>query len=1523
MQYGNAVASPVRLSCRPDWLEQIMQTTASRRKSIWWVRIGVGAGAGLALGWLMAGCPANVKAETVPPPVPGGDYGISVAPTSGPAAGGTMITFTSVHGGFDARTSVLFGDQSATDVRVYNENVMTAVAPAGVPGAVDLRLHAPVDSKLQVMINEQGAGSVKLYESQPIVIDAGEFTYYVVPPDSGTDADGDGLSDAQERAGWEVWIDSFALATDGTTHFNTLRYNVTSDPTNADTDGDGLPDNVEFLIKSDPTRKDSDGDGLWDGEEWDQWLTSPTNVDTDGDTRGDPDHPLAPNQALFDGAEMYDLAVLQFPPGDPQRVIKPRATSPTLADTDGDGVSDFDEFDSTVRNGVNADLPLLNYELVGDVDVALKVEYEESAGQTHEYGTTLTESRSETVASSFSNTIGWSLQVMVGIENETSIGLFASENIKEKLEITAGVHGEYTWENSQESSHESSKELSKVETDEREFTQTAADGEIRTAILLTNGGNTTFTVSGLGVLVSKNEKKKPLGDISAPKRLTIATLTPVFDSITLAPGETAGPFELAATGVNATAIKELLAAPDTLMLGTANMEFTDANGLNFDYVRQFTAAQTAQVVIDFGDGEVRQYTVATNVDRNPDSTYRGITLGRVLEENLGIPSGDPRTGYTTMVNPDAGRHEQVLQSLLNHVYEGPDNQPAKYWNVIASEGVRTNVDFGSIVLHAGDFIHLMFQRDDDGDGLSNNLERAAGTDINPYSLDDADGDGLTDLDEVVKGWVAFAAPSDTGVQWANELVSASSSRAGHPATAALVLPPATAPDTVEYGSAATAWSPNPQNGSLQWIDVRVPTPVYASGVTIRETWGNGFVYQIDAADADQGGVLRTVWRGTDPSLPGAAQNFLATFPTTEFHTRRVRIYVDTNANPDTWEEIDAIAIHGYTDTRVHRVLSDPRSVDSDDDGLADAQERAGATADPALFVSSDPLDPDTDGDGLLDGVDPFPTIAAKTKYVKAGAVAGGNGNDWLHAYQTIQQALAAVATGQSTPTNPNDDVSQVWVASGVYEPASRLAPIALVNKVAIYGGFAGVETKLGQRNVNPFANGCIITGDLSGDDTGVSRVDFLDTPGTSIENCPAVVTAGASIDSTAVLDGFMITGAYSLSTDTNNSKGGLYVLGSPTIQNCLFTGNGSRFKGAGVFVDSAGGQAPCKAVFRKCVFAGNVANAGGGVAIANPLSGGAIVFEDCEFSQNETRPLPNWIPPAPPPDTFTPQGGAAYVFGSASLRVDFNRCAFTGNAAWAQGGALYSSGGANQYTRLDSCRFYGNRTTCPTNSNSSGSHGAGGAVLLGGYSSVSNSVFWNNKATFGGGGIAVSGGGRNASITNCTLAYNRVENANAIGGGITVFSTGGGAAFIENTIAWQNYYGLGAIPEADADTNAPTEQQQIYVASGASAIVRNCCLNAGSTPPPFFVGNGGNFAADPSFGGLANGDLSIKDDSPCVDRGNSYVDLDPLLPGLQFLPAFDVAGKPRITDGNGDGIIAVDLGAYEAPAPVPAPESAH
>ena len=76
----------------------------------------------------------------------------------------------------------------------------------------------------------------------------------------------------------------------------------------------------------------------------------------------------------------------------------------------------------------------------------------------------------------------------------------------------------------------------------------------------------------------------------------------------------------------------------------------------------------------------------------------------------------------------------------------------------------------------------------------------------------------------------------------------------------------------------------------------------------------------------------------------------------------------------------------------------------------------------------------------------------------------------------------------------------------------------------------------------------------------------------------------------------------------------------------------------------------------------------------------------------------------------------------------------------------------------------------------------------------------------------------------------------------------------------------------------------------------------------------GNRQADPKF--VAEPVMTQTDEtdeldphataaSPLVDTGTT------LVPGLSALPATDLAGNPRVADGNGDGKAVVDVGAYE------------
>lgn len=85
-------------------------------------------------------------------------------------------------------------------------------------------------------------------------------------------------------------------------------------------------------------------------------------------------------------------------------------------------------------------------------------------------------------------------------------------------------------------------------------------------------------------------------------------------------------------------------------------------------------------------------------------------------------------------------------------------------------------------------------------------------------------------------------------------------------------------------------------------------------------------------------------------------------------------------------------------------------------------------------------------------------------YVKVSASGVNNGTSWTDAYTKLQDAI--------TFANANSSVTQIWVAAGTYYPDEGAGPInnnrsasfSLKNNLAIYGGFAGTETLLSERN---------------------------------------------------------------------------------------------------------------------------------------------------------------------------------------------------------------------------------------------------------------------------------------------------------------------------------------------------------------------------------------------------------------------------------------------------------------------------
>lgn len=152
---------------------------------------------------------------------------------------------------------------------------------------------------------------------------------------------------------------------------------------------------------------------------------------------------------------------------------------------------------------------------------------------------------------------------------------------------------------------------------------------------------------------------------------------------------------------------------------------------------------------------------------------------------------------------------------------------------------------------------------------------------------------------------ASTAQAGSGDQWANSVIDFSSQWSNNTWAATQALGE---PNTFNYGDLSTAWAPSAANGSIEFLSLGFATPTFSTGALIRETYGNGFVVQIDAIDTS--GALHTVWTGTDPSQPGQPANFNATWAETAFRTVGLKIHVNTDHNLSAWEEIDAVQLQG-------------------------------------------------------------------------------------------------------------------------------------------------------------------------------------------------------------------------------------------------------------------------------------------------------------------------------------------------------------------------------------------------------------------------------------------------------------------------------------------------------------------------------------------------------------------------------------------------------------------------------------
>lgn len=495
------------------------------------------------------------------------------------------------------------------------------------------------------------------------------------------------------------------------------------------------------------------------------------------------------------------------------------------------------------------------------------------------------------------------------------------------------------------------------------------------------------------------------------------------------------------------------------------------------------------------------------------------------------------------------------------------------------------------------------------------------------------------------------------------------------------------------------------------------------------------------------------------------------------------------------------------------------------------------------------------------------------------AAPGGDGTSWKTAFADLQYALAAALPGD-----------EIWVAAGVYTPSESdaEASFVLADGVALYGGFAAVETERAERDWS--VNETILSGDIGRDDV------VSPWPGGWLINSAnvghVVVASGTSRDT--VLDGFTVADGHTGPPGTPAGDplmfgSGVFIIGgSPTIRNCRFTHNLAAFAmGGGVYCLDGSPR------IEACTFVENYTHGGGGGAI---------------FVTGDSRPeitgclIQRNIVVATSVSNLSGDGAGIALYGDHPVTI--SACTFSDNIARpffpvgdeiGYGGALWVWNGG---LTVRDCAFI----------NNTANYGAG--LMAWGPTLVVNCLFQNNRAVVhpndpypelggdGAGVMAYSFAATSLDLVNCTVAYNRGKKyVGAVG-----FSNA--AVNIFNCIVRDN-------TGTHEETMGTWKEQVNGFGEIASSNITHIFEPHGPGEDPIDPENlPGVIDADALFVEPSpDGDLRLAAGSPCIDAADNTL----VPPGTTH----DLDGHPRFmddpdTDDTGVGKAPiVDMGAYE------------
>lgn len=576
---------------------------------------------------------------------------------------------------------------------------------------------------------------------------------------------------------------------------------------------------------------------------------------------------------------------------------------------------------------------------------------------------------------------------------------------------------------------------------------------------------------------------------------------------------------------------------------------------------------------------------------------------------------------------------------------------------------------------------------------------------------------------------------------------------------------------------------------------------------------------------------------------------------------------------------------------------------------------------------------------------------AKRWHVDSTAISRSNtdGSSWQRAFPDLQQALKVAKAGDS-----------IWVAKGTYYPTmglDRSISFNIPNGVSLIGGFKGVENHWEERIWQNYRS--ILSGNLGNKDTGNDNAYH--------------VLALNNVDSTTLIDGFWIErgAANALGNNQHQQGAGILItntnvafLSNPRIHNCVFQYN-SAIRGGGIGIFALNRMRSVK--IHNSTFIENYASYGGSIYLFTGDIDGWLDINTCTFKGNKA------FEHGPTVFSFfngnlsmrnstfeaneSIQGGGGIVI---SGNVFLDNCTFTN-----------SRGVSAPVIRIVTpIRAKPAKTTVMINKTSFISNGAGfdgGALSINSYRDevvdvlIQESEFRNNRNSLGAQVLNMENGPGSCKIffriDRCAFERNYISELwrNPTYGMINIINyakaTGGINGTISNCTFFKNdrpinieqdslaptklsilnstFIGnkLGAIVKRDKNPSQQAEvqlQNNIFYdeAAALSSMLQSTLRptlsgfhfnhnlfsvpSCKTTTDTLGCGIGNIFGQYPKFADSSSvSGLKLAPGSVAINAGRWHPEL----------PAFDLAGQPRVQDCK------VDLGAYESPSILPAKDS--